>query len=99
VRENLSGEDLEKYLAGLAPIDADRYIGRAAPAALLSQFATQDEFITLGEAERYLRLASEPKEVRWYETDHFFSGTPEAGRDRVRWLAEKLGLRLGPCDD
>jgi len=75
----------------LAPLDAVHYIRKAAPAALLFQFARRDEFITRDEAETYFAAASEPKEILWYDGDHFFAGAPEAQGDRVRWLGQRLG--------
>ncbi|MDQ7794897.1 MAG: acetylxylan esterase [bacterium] len=92
MRSRLSPDDLDCYLEILAPLDAVHYIGQAAPAALLFQFARRDEFITPEEAELYFRLASEPKEITWYDADHFFSGVPAARRDRVDWLASRLAF-------
>lgn len=37
-----------------------------------------------------LHAASDPKEVKWYDTDHFFND--EARKDRMDWLARVLGL-------
>lgn len=86
----LTPEQQQAYVDALAPIDAVHYIGRAAPAKLLFQFARRDEFITPWDAEVYIQAASDPKEVRWYDTDHFFND--EARKDRMDWLARVLGL-------
>jgi len=90
-------EELERYLAVLGPLDPVHYIGQAAPAALLFQFARDDEFITQGEAQRYYSAASCPKEVKWYPTDHRFTGCRQAQNDRLSWLTRYLGLpRITP---
>jgi dipeptidyl aminopeptidase/acylaminoacyl peptidase len=90
-REQVSAAQLDEMVETMAPVDAIHYIGHAAPAALLFQFARHDQFISEGEALRYWRAASEPKEIRWYDTDHFFN--EQARQDRIAWLGEQLGLR------
>jgi len=107
-RETLGPERLEEFCSYLAPCDADRYVGAppsatgsaprraAAPASLLFQWATRDEWITQDDAHRYFAIAREPKEQLTYEADHFFSEAPEAQRDRGRWLGERLGLLASP---
>ena len=95
MRERLGPDGLEEYCAAMAPLDADRFVsqaGSAAPAPLLFQWATRDEWISRGEADRYYAIAREPKEQLWYEADHSFAEAPEARRDRGRWLGEKLGF-------
>ena len=76
----------------LAPVDAVHWVGQAAPAKLLFQFARRDEFITPWDAEVYIQAASDPKEVKWYDTDHFFEKHEQARKDRMDWLARVLGL-------
>lgn len=88
----LTPEQQQAYVDALAPIDAVHYIGRAAPAKLLFQFAKRDEFISPWDAEVYIQAASDPKEVKWYDTDHFFERHEEARKDRMDWLARLLGM-------
>jgi len=45
----------------------------------------------LVDAEVYVEAASGPKEVRWYDTDHYFN--EEARRDREEWLGRALEAR------
>jgi hypothetical protein len=66
------------------------YIGHAAPAALLFQFAQNDEFISIAAANEYFQAASEPKTILWYDTTHAFNA--QAQFDRISWLALQLGL-------
>ncbi len=89
-REQVSAEQLDEMVETMATVDAIHYIGDAAPASLLFQFARHDQFISEQEALRYWRAASEPKEMRWYDTDHFFD--ERACQERIVWLSERLGL-------
>jgi dienelactone hydrolase len=66
------------------------YVGHAAPAALLFQFALNDEFISITAANEYFQAASEPKTILWYDTTHAFNA--QAQFDRINWLASQLGL-------
>ena len=86
----ITPEQQQAYVDALVPIDAVHWIGRAGPAKLLFQFARRDEFITPWDAAVYIQAASDPKEVKWYDTDHFFND--EARQDRMDWLARVLGL-------
>ena len=90
-REQVTTEQLDEMVETMAPVDAIHFIGHAAPAALLFQFARHDEFISEQEALRYWKAANEPKEIRWYDTDHFFD--ERARQERMAWLGERLGLR------
>ncbi len=90
-RKRIAPEVLNAYLTAIAPLDARYYIGHAAPASLLFQYARHDPFVTVEEGERYFELASEPKEIRWYEgCGHELSA--QACVDRAIWLCEKLHL-------
>jgi hypothetical protein len=92
VRErNASPEAFEAMLVAEAPYDACHYIGHAAPSHLFFQFARQDDFVAVKHAERYFELASEPKQITWYEDcNHELSA--QARLDRFIWLCEQLGL-------
>jgi len=90
-RKRIAPEVLNAYLTAIAPLDARYYIGHAAPASLLFQYARHDPFVTVEEGERYFELASEPKEIRWYEgCGHELSA--QTCVDRAIWLCEKLHL-------
>lgn len=88
--------EFERYLRALAPLDGVHYVGKASPSALLFQFAHNDDWITREQAEQYYATASQPKEVRWYQADHLFTGCPAARLDRTRWLDRQLGLGALP---
>jgi len=81
----------EQASKDLSVIDAERFIGRAAPAALFLQFARYDRFVTEEQAGRYAAAASEPKLVRWYDCGHEFNDRQSAA-DREDWLTQQLSL-------
>ncbi|MEA2602920.1 MAG: hypothetical protein QOF89_3912 [Acidobacteriota bacterium] len=90
-QELLTPEQRRAYVDALAPLDAIHYLGqlgRTRPAKLLFQFAKNDDFITPLDAATSFEAASDPKEVKWYDTDHFFNG--QARRDRGEWLNASL---------
>jgi uncharacterized protein len=87
---SLSGDALEHYGRVMAPIDPVRFIARASPSRLFLQFGERDELFGREAARRLADAASEPKLVRWYDTDHSFR-SEEAKRDRVEWLHAQLG--------
>ncbi len=90
-QELATPEQRKAYVDALEPLDALHYVGHAAPAKLLFQFAKWDEFITPWDAAAYLQTASDPKEVKWYDTNHSFN--EEARRDRGEWLGRALSPR------
>jgi hypothetical protein len=91
LRERTSKADLERNLEINRPFDAIRYVPFAAPTPLLFQFARHERYIGEASMKRYSEAASEPKDVRWYDTGHDLND-PRALADRAGWLAPKLGL-------
>ena len=87
---SLTGEALEHYRSVMAPIDPARFITSASPSRLFLQFGERDEVFGREVSTRLADAASEPKLVRWYDTDHLFR-SEEAKRDRVEWLHAQLG--------
>jgi hypothetical protein len=84
-------DEFRAYLAAMAPLDARHYIGHAAPAQLLFQFARTDPFVSAEDAERYFALASPPKQMTWYDgCGHELSA--QARLDRITFLGEQLGI-------
>jgi hypothetical protein len=61
----LPGEEQERWLQAMRPIEPINFIGQAAPAALLFLAGTKDESIPQQDARRYYQADSQPKEVRW----------------------------------
>jgi len=92
-RAGLSADQLDRYLGAMEPLDPIHYVGHVAPAALLFQFGHFDVFIDERQALAYAAAASQPRQVRWYDTGHdLFSA--DAVADRLEWLG--LRLRLQP---
>lgn len=85
-------EKQEACLKTLEPIESVHHVARAAPAAILFQFARHDRFITPQAAQRYLEAAREPRAVKWYEGSHEFTD-PLSLLDRLQWLEQRLALK------
>lgn len=90
-RNTTPAEEFQAYLTAMAPLDASHYIGEAAPAHLFFQFARNDDFVSLKDAERYFELASEPKQIAWYDDCGHELGA-QARLDRAIFLCQQLGL-------
>ncbi len=83
------GEDA--YRQAVNDLDPQRHVAKAAPAALLFQFAKTDKYIPQEAAQQFFDAASKPKEIRWYDAKHDLE--IEAARtDRDVWLTSQLGL-------
>jgi uncharacterized protein len=78
----------KRWLASMTPIEPLRYVSRAT-APLLFQSGSQDEVVPPADARRYQAAAPEPKEVEWYDSNHFLPR--EADCAAAKWLAEEIG--------
>ena len=85
----LPNDSKERELFGA--IDTVDFVDNLAPTHLLLQGAEYDSVIPRAEMEMLADAASEPKELRWYDSDHDLG--ERAGRERIAWLVEELGLR------
>jgi dienelactone hydrolase len=86
----LEGQARERFVERLAPLDPIANVAKLAPAPILFQFARTDPHVPIERAEDFYAAAAEPKEILWYETGHGLNA--DATRDRIAWLAERLGL-------
>lgn len=84
-------EKAQPFLKAVAPLDNDKLLPHAAPAALLLQFAWFDPYISHQDAQRSAQAGSQPKEVKWYEGGHDFSD-PQALPDRADFLHREIGI-------
>jgi cephalosporin-C deacetylase-like acetyl esterase len=92
-RNNAPPEEFDAYLLAIAPLDASHYICHAAPSHLFFQFAVGDEFVLPADGQHYFDLASEPKQLAWYDNcAHELSA--QARLDRVIWLCEQFNLSV-----
>jgi dipeptidyl aminopeptidase/acylaminoacyl peptidase len=84
-------EDLKKEIEDLlTKTDPLRYVGHAAPSALLFQDGRHDELVPQPALKTMARTASEPKELRWYDSGHVPGN--KAWAESRAWLSERLGL-------
>lgn len=81
----------EEYLAKLREMDPIMFIGEAAPSNLFFQFSNSDRYIDRQTADEFYAAASEPKEARFYDSDHRMN-LDEIKADRIEWLCGQLGL-------
>ncbi len=79
--------ELEDLLDKTDPL---RYVADAAPSTLLFQDGRHDEVVPRKALVGLVRSASNPKEVRWYDSGHVPS--TKAWVDSRRWLTDRLGL-------
>ena len=89
------GAKLDEFLRGIEPLDAGHYVGRLSPTALLFQSARMDLGVPDKDAQDFFDAASEPKQLKWYDTGHEVLDIA-AISDRARFLATQL--RLAPIE-
>jgi len=77
--------------AELIKTDPLRYVGHAAPSALLFQDGRHDEVVPRGALVRLAGAGSEPKELRFYDSGHV--PATAAWNYSAKWLSQHLGLR------
>jgi dienelactone hydrolase len=80
-------------LAILEQINPLRYVGHAAPSALLFQDGREDTVVPGGWLVSLEEAASRPKTVKWYLAGHTLS--KRAFRDQLAWLTKELRI-TGP---
>ena len=85
----------EVYRQTLNAVDPINHVPRAAPAALLFQFANTDKYIPKTAATQFFDAASKPKHILWYDAEHELN-VEAARNDRREWLTRQLGLAQLP---
>ena len=86
----LQGEERQKFIEQLAPLDPVKYIGKAGGPVLM-QFAKSDRFVPEQKARDFFAAAKEPKKILLYDAHHGLNN--EAINDRQAWLKEQLKLK------
>jgi hypothetical protein len=84
------GASATEYQEAFAPLDPVNYVGEAAPASVLFQFAMSDRYVPGYIADKLSEAASDPKKTESYESGHELDDA--ARRDRLAWLGTELGL-------
>ncbi|MFJ8257108.1 alpha/beta hydrolase family protein [Peribacillus asahii] len=92
IRAKLPREQFNKFISELEPLNAIHYINKATPASLLFQFVHDDEFVPKHQADTFYSVASSPKEISWYKTDHLFTNCDSAYQERTQWIIKQLGI-------
>jgi dienelactone hydrolase len=80
------------WLAAMRPIEPLSWVKRAS-APILFQFGRHDQLIPMRDQVAYERAARQPKEIRWYNGDHFL--TSEAWCDAAHFLGRHIGVAGG----
>ncbi len=71
-------------------LDTIDWVGDDAPAEVLVQGGRFDETVKPAEVKAVFAAAREPKQLRWYPTDHFFDS--KAVNDQLEFVRRVLGL-------
>ena len=86
----LEGEARQEFIQQFSVLDPIAHIANLAPAAVLFQFGMDDPHVPKERADEFFHAASDPREIKWYESGH---GLNEAATlDRKGWLKENLQL-------
>jgi dienelactone hydrolase len=84
----LGRKRLKAYVRAYSVIDPVRYVSHAAPASLLFQNGRRDSMSPAKDVNAYVKAASGPKELRWYDAGHELNEQARAERDA--WLVKLL---------
>ena len=90
-REKIGPEKFDAFVAKYSWLDQGKYVAHAAPAAVLLQYATKEDFLTPERAKEYYAVVSEPKQLKIYDAPHSLNA--EARRDRIAFLVKELALK------
>jgi dienelactone hydrolase len=85
---DLKDEKLDRYKQVLSDIDPIRFVPEAAPAIIMFQMGTNEEYFGRQRMRSLAHAGSEPKVVHWYDASHMLD--EQARRDRDGWLVEEL---------
>ncbi|HVU11420.1 MAG TPA: hypothetical protein VHD90_09085, partial [Phototrophicaceae bacterium] len=83
---------LKDYEAKMETIAPTQFVAQVAPAAILFQFGSQDPYTPEDDFLAFYNAASDPKELKVYESDHPMA-SDEIRTDRINFLATTLGLK------
>lgn len=83
-------EDYRAWIDDMWSIEPIHYVNHASSTPLLFQNAVRDQYVNVGDAIRYQDMASEPKHVIWYDSEHW-PLPDEAVTDSAKWLQQFIG--------
>ena len=78
------------WIEAMWPIEPIHFVSHASPTPLLFQNAVRDQFVNVEDAIRYQDTASEPKNVIWYDSEHW-PLPEEVIIDSGKWLQNFIG--------
>jgi cephalosporin-C deacetylase-like acetyl esterase len=90
-RKQVGAEKFDAFIAKYSWLDQGKYVAHAAPAAVLLQYATKEDFLTPERAREYYALVSEPKTLKFYDAPHALNA--EARRVRIAFLVKELSVK------
>src|SRR5215813_2904148 len=90
-RQKVGPEKFDAFVARYSWTDAAKYVSHAAPASMFLQYATDEPFLNADLAKEYLKVVSEPKQLKIYEAPHALNA--DATRDRIAFLTEQLSFK------
>lgn len=73
VKQYLSREQLDPYVATLSPLTPTNFIGHSSTSSIFVQFGTYNSWTPKIAADRLFEAAGKPKQVRWHLTSHEFT--------------------------
>ena len=83
-------EEYGAWIDAMWPIEPIHFVSHASPAPLLFQNALRDPYVNVDDALRYQDVANEPKQVIWYDSEHW-PLPDEVITDNARWLQQFIG--------
>jgi dienelactone hydrolase len=81
-----------EYLRENAPLELTDFLRQVKNATTLYQFATHDDFVCRADTAVLMGATADPKERRFYDTDHAMA-LAKVAEDRQAWLVKELGLK------
>lgn len=87
---NEFSEEYKAWIDDMWSIEPIHYVNHASSTPLLFQNAVRDQYVNVEDAVRYQDMASEPKHVIWYESEHW-PLPDEAIMDNAKWLQQFIG--------
>lgn len=64
-RKQIGAEEYDVFFTNYSWLDEGKYVARAAPANVFSQYATQEDFLTEDRVKQYYEIVSEPKSLKF----------------------------------
>ena len=82
-------QNVQAYVASMAPLDPLQYLQRSQARAFLFQFAAEDRYVSTAHAQQFFDAAPLPRMMGVYGTDHALV-SPAVQVDRLAWLRAQL---------